>query len=278
MENLNNLSDKAWKELANELNALQYQERIKILYDRFDIIRGSEARTIGKKDYVISATPIDTEENLQRWDYYLEQKAQHFCSKWIEVNLKNLDKAPEKRDAIKKHLENIGVMVSQNIEIQRGYDYAITRSGLEWVNTGHISFNCQPTLNLWSRGLGCYYVEVNLRNQQEILPENDLLDLPIIATLTDKQRLVLAHELGIIHHLRSVDWFNHKKRNLSNILCLLFGIDPKSANADKIFEDIKKIDAGDVTRSPINAKNTAVIKNNLSALGLSLKDIENLKK
>lgn len=278
MKNISDLSDKEWKELANELSSLQYQEKIKILYDRFNIIWGSEARTIAKKEYVISATPLDNNENLQRWEYYLDQKAQEFYSKWIEVNLKNLDKAPEKANAIKKHLENIRVMVSENIEIQRGYDYAITRSGLEWVNNGHISYNYQPTLNLWARGLGCYYVEVDLKKRQEIQAETDLLDLSIISSLTDKQRLVLAHELGIIHHLRSVEWFNHKKRNLSTVLCLLFGIDPKSATAENILEDIKKIDAGDVTRSPINAKNTTIIKNCLSALGLNLKDIDNLKK
>jgi hypothetical protein len=50
MGNINDLSDKEWKELVNELSVLQYQERIKILYDRFNIIWGSEVRAIGKKE------------------------------------------------------------------------------------------------------------------------------------------------------------------------------------------------------------------------------------
>lgn len=229
MENINNLSDEQWKELVNKFRGISYDERIRILYDRFDVIRGSETRTIGKKTYVITATPEDQSENYVRWEYYLEKKSQEFYSKWIEVNLKNLDKTPDKKKAIKKHLENLSEMVSKNPEAKKGYDYAITRSGLGWVNNADLSFDCRATLNHWARGLGYYYAETELKKMQdEIEEEKSILDIK--TDFTPGYRLVLLEQLGIIDFLQSKYNTLNEPGKIVKVLAEVMGMDASKKN------------------------------------------------
>lgn len=265
--------------LCNKLKKLTYEDQIKVIYQEYGYIRGEYLRTIKGKDYVITLLPKTPEENLIRWEYYLEQEAQKWSTRWIEPKTINLNRSPDIEKAIQLLLAENQQGVNSSYLIKRGYEYGFTRSSLGWLNKSPLAYDHRETLRDMIRGLGMFYVEQRLKEMLPASePEEVESDLPMMDSLSDKQRIVLAHELGIIQHLRSIDWFNHKKRNLSNVLCLLFGIDLNTATAESILEDIKKMDAGDPTKSPINDKNTGKVKSYLSALGMNLKDIEKLKK
>jgi hypothetical protein len=278
-ENIDNLSDKAWKELAIQLSSISYIERIKILYDRFNIICGNEKRIIGKKEFVISATPGSPEENLQRWEYYVEQEGMKFSQIWIHKRLKNLEKTPDKTKAIQKFLVEIKSEIDIDIRVRRGYDYAESRIEMEFVNNGPLTTNHTHIFKEWIMGFGLYYADLEFQNmQREVVEETVEALIPKMDILTDRQRIALAEVLGLITFLRSDNWFTNKKSNLSNVLCLLFGINLQSERAENIKKDITKMDAADPGKSPINTKNIEAVYNQLSAIGFNVEDLRKLKK
>lgn len=273
-----NIQDKEFKQLEQKLNKLSYIDKIKFMYETYGVIRGTDKRIISKKEYVISLTPSNQIENIERWQFYVEQEALKYCNEWLDKKLKNINKIPNKLIVIKHLHEGIIQEVKSSAGLKRGYTYGLTQEQMDWVNEGSITNDLRPILQEWIKGLGLFYVDCELQKYKYDLSEDPLEDLPRLEQLSNREKLVLFNELGIISHLRSSIWFNLKKRNLLSVLCLLIGIDINSESANKLYDDLKKMDAGDKSKSPINKKNIEKVHKYLNALGLTQKELRELKK
>jgi hypothetical protein len=278
MENINDISNKQFKELSMELSKMSYIEGVSMIYERFRVIRGIEKRQIGKKQYTISVTPNTANENLQRWEYYLEQKSNEFILEWKDLNLKNIDKTPDKITAISKHIENIKEIILSNKDIKNGYNYAITRAGLEWVNSGHLSFDFQSILCNWAKGLGCYFIEQELITLKDSTTEGSIIDFLDLEQLDHKQKLVLVHELGIISYIEQKFDLGSDRVRVARILALMFGINNKTETFLKFYDSVRKLYAKDVTKGPLNKKNLDLINGQLTLIGVQLNNKPHTKK
>jgi hypothetical protein len=277
-ENINDLSDKDWKKLCQEIKPLSYIEKVKILYDRFGFVKGKVKRIIEEKEYEISLFVATPEEDLQRWEYYVEQKAKAYCKDWMDNNASGMDRAEDRTRTIEVLLNDIQNELKVKDDLKWGYKYGIKKTGLGSLELER--FNIVSLMTGVARGLGLYYAELELKRLQEDSKEEEIKeDFPNLDLLTNRQKLTLAMELGLIGHLRrEFDWVNHKKSNLGNLLCLLFGINLNSESAYAMIKEITKMDSGDPNRSPINSKNLKATHKQLAALGFNTKDLKRVKK
>ena len=277
-ETLYDLSDKDWKKLCQYIKKLSYIDRVKILYDRFGFITGKVKRIIKEKESEISLFVATPEEDLQRWEYYVEQKAKAYCKVWMANNASGMDRAEDRTRTIEVLLNDIQNEVMLKSDYKFGYKYGIKKTGLDSLDLN--GFNIVSVMTGVGEGLGLYYAELELKKLQEDSKEEEIKeDFPNLDLLTNRQKLTLAMELGLIGHLRrEFDWVNHKKSNLGNLLCLLFGINLNSESAGALIKDITKMDSGDPTKSPINSKNLEATHKQLAALGFNTEDLKRLRK
>lgn len=276
MKNILSLSKTEFKELAIKLSDLTYIERIRILFDEYGEIRGETKLNISKKEYIISTKPQTEEENLQRWKYFLEKKSDLYFTDWQEKNITILNKSDDPNKAITHLLNKIKADVHSNHLIKNGYEYGFFPSSLDWINAVSISFDHQAELSNWAKGYSLYKAERLLKKVYDNEPEvGD--EIPSLGLLSIRAKITLAYKLGIIEHLEKFNVLNSPK-TLSLTLSLLFGINQKSADYENLHNNIKKLKAGDSSKSPINTKNIRDIENKLREIGFNSIDLRQLKK
>lgn len=278
MGSINDYSDEDFLELVKELNIQEnYLDKVKFFYGKNDRYKG-EKRTIMNIEYSFSLLPQTQEEKLIWWEYFVEQRALEYCKVWMDKNASEMDIVDDRNRTIEVLLKDIQDEVNGKKDRIRGYNYGIKKTGLDSLNLE--SFNVDSFMSEIGKGLGLYYAELKLKKLQEESKEVEIKeDFPNLELLTNRQKLTLAKELGVISHLRNeFNWVSHKKSNLGNLLCLLFGINLNSKDADDIKKDITKMDSGDPTRSPINSKNIEAIHKQLHVLGFNPKDLEKVRK
>lgn len=268
MENINELSDKDWKKLCLEIKPLSYIEKVRILYDRFGLIWGKDKRIINKKEHEISLTPETPEENLQRWEYYVEQKAQDYCRKWTDSKLKNLDKVADKGKAITQLREGLIKEVKGNYKFEQGYNSGITQTGLDWINGGAITNDLRPQLNDWAKGLGLYYAEGRLNEIKGKTAEDDDI-LNVEGDFSIGYRLVLAEQVGILEHLmRKYKIPINQPTKLAKLLGEIMGIDISSEKNKLFIPYVKNILADNQKAGPKNPTSLSEVNGFLTKLRL----------
>lgn len=278
MGSINDYSDKQFIELIKELNRQDtYPEKVKFFYDKTERFKG-ERRTIKNKEYSFSLLPQTKEEKLIWWEYFVERRALEYSKVWMNKNASGVNKAEDRTRTIGVLLNDIQNEVKGNDGLKRGYEYGIKKTGLDSINLE--SFDVNSFMSEIGKGLGLYYAELELKKLQEEKKEEEIKeDFPNLDLLTNRQKLTLVSELGLIYYLRmEFDWVKYKKSNLGNLLCLLFGINLNSESADAMIKDINKMDSADPTRSPINSKNLEATHKQLVALGFNTKDLKRVKK
>lgn len=279
MGNINDYSDNEFIALVKELNKKStYLEKLEFVYSKFKKVKGEDTRQIDGKEYIFTIKPNNNEEALTRWQYFVEQRALEYCKVWLDKNASGMVKAENRTRTIEVLLNDIKDELKGNNDLRWGYKYGIKKTGLDSLNL--VSIHTETMMAEIGKGLGLYYAELELNKLQEENKEEEIKeDFPNLDLLTDRQKLTLAKELGLIYYLRmEFDWVNHKKSNLGNLLCLLFGINLNSEKAEAMIKDITKMDSSDGTKSPINSKNLETIRKQLAVLGFNTKDLQKVKK
>jgi hypothetical protein len=203
-EILYDLSDKDWEKLCQDIKKLSYIEKVKILYDRFGFIAGKVKRIIKEKEYEISLYRATPEEDLQRWEYYVEQKAKAYCKVWMDMNASGINKAEDRDRAIEVLLNDIQNEVMANSDKNFGYKYGIKKAGLDSLDLYELyldGFNIVSVMTGVGEGLGLYYAELELKRLQESDKEEQSI-LNIETDFTIGYRLVLLEKIGILEHLK----------------------------------------------------------------------------
>ncbi len=282
MQAIESLSHNEFLALFQEFIKLSYEERVKLIFHKYGYIRGVAKKIINDTVYEISLLPETHEQNQYKWEFYIKEKAIEFCRKWIDPKIKNLDKN-ENRVGVIKFLQ---AKLEKELEFKtshrdKGYLYGVTNSSFDWLKDMPLGHDprISPFFSDWHDGLGYYLIEKELGQmiiEEEI--EDSEESVPYLDKLTFREKLTLANELGIIDFLEESYDLKSNRKQLAHILSMLFGINNKSVDFDKLYDSIKKMKAGDQSKSPINQKNITSVRNQLSSIGISLKNSKGNKK
>ena len=268
MEKINELPPVAFKKLSIELGKLPYIDRIKVLYQRFGEIHGKKTVSVRNKEYTISTDANTNEENLERWKYYLEEKAREWHLKFKTDRMANIDEAPDKARAANILLEEIESAIKSNYIMKRGHDYAITRSGLDWINKSPLSEDHSERLFDWYRGLGYYYVEEELKKfQGDKFEEDAILDTK--ADFSVGYRLVLLVELGIIKHLQGSYDVQNQPVKIVKVLAEILGIDVSNGKNRSFVASVNHLLNNNIEQGPLNPTSKARVEGFLKEIKLN---------
>lgn len=264
-------------DMVYELNSQPtYLDKVKFVYCKFRNIKGKESRVINEKEYVFTIQPTTNEENLIRWEYYIDEESKIKSQEWLEPQIKNLDKSPDKSKAINFILEEISEIISSQSDIKRGYKYGTKKNELNWIKDSALDLNFSHIISPFITGLSFYYSEqkINALKEEPLLEQEDIL--PNLNILNYNQKLALAYELGIIQFLVNNFEIESSRVRLARVLGIMFGIELNSKTFTNFYDSVRKLYAEDPSKGPLNEKNLDAVRGQLSLIGIKqrLKDSE----
>jgi len=295
-------SDEEFIALVKELKSQpSYIDKVKLFYETLGRIVPvyDDRRKIKKKNYELNLAAQNDEEHNQKVHFYIDEEAKKYCQEFLGPRIKNLDKVDNKEIAIQKFIAEIKEELKKSVFILKGYDFGVTREDIfsvyldddpllndkpkyfiEYLRNNSIVTKIEGTedhpeyadyFQKTILGVGYYYAEQKLK---AMLPEKEPIDpeeppANIDGLLTDRQRIALAHELDLIQFLEEKYDLLTNRKGLAQVLSMLFGIKLQSEQFEKLHDAIKKMKAGDATKSPINERNISLVRRYISLVGIN---------
>lgn len=153
MKPLGQYSDQEFIELVNEAGQLSYLEKVKLGFERFGTVQGEESRDIEGVTYQFSLAPSTKDEQLLRWEYYLESETEKLIEKLLPEYLSRFEKAYDKKKAVDEIIEELDIEYFKNEDRKRTYFFSLNI---------HSGVTKEETVNFYKEGRSSIETAKNL--------------------------------------------------------------------------------------------------------------------
>jgi len=264
---INDYSDNEFIALVKELNKKStFLQKVEFVYSKFGKVKGKDTRLIDGKDYIFTIKPNSREENLIRWEYFVEQRALEYCEVWMKNNASGMDRVEDMTRTIEVLLNDIEDELKGNNYRKLGYKYGIKKTGLDSLNLE--SSEVDSFMAEIGKGLGLYYAELKLKRLQKDNSEEEII-LDVKGDFNIGYKLVLLEQLGFIKYIESNFDVMYQKGKVVKLLGELLGVDVSNGKNPSFKASVNYLIDKNEKQGPSNKKSRDKVNGFLQSIGMS---------